>query len=53
MTVGNRTGEIDDELYLATCRYGTAETSNTSDEQPENQLNFDFVQGDATETVTQ
>jgi hypothetical protein len=28
----------------------TAETSNTSDEQPDNQLNFDFAKG---ETVTQ
>jgi hypothetical protein len=31
----------------------TAETLNTSDEQPENQLNFDFTQGAATETATQ
>ena len=29
------------------------ETTNTSDEQPENQLNFDFVQGAAADTVTE
>jgi hypothetical protein len=36
--------------YIPAKEEGNAETSNTSDEQPDNQLNFDFAKG---ETVTQ
>lgn len=45
-------GELYEKIlaFLPKQESANAETTNTSDEQPENQLNFDFAQG---ETVTQ
>jgi hypothetical protein len=45
-------GELYEKIlaFLPKQETANAETGNTSDEQPENQLNFDFAQG---ETVTQ
>jgi hypothetical protein len=48
-------GELYEKIlaFLPKQESADTETTNTSDEQPENQLNFDFAQGAASEIAPQ